>query len=162
MATDRDTALRKAEKLLRQGRLDQAIEEYVRIVEEHPHDLTSANALGDLCVRAGQVEQAVAQYARIAGYLAREGFLSKAAALYKKILKIRPLDEPTLLQAADIAARQGLLADARSYLTAVIDRRTARGDARGAAEIRVRLGGIDPGDVEASLAAARARAELGE
>ncbi|MDE3156693.1 MAG: tetratricopeptide repeat protein [Acidobacteriota bacterium] len=162
MAIDRESALRKAEKLLRQGRLDQAIEEYVRLVEDQPRDLTTANALGDLCVRAGRIEQAVAQYARIAGYLAREGFLPKAAALYKKILKVSPHDESALLQAADLAARQGLLADARGYLTAVIERRTARGDLRGAAEIRVRLGGIDPADVPSNVRAARARAELGD
>ncbi len=161
MATDRDAALRKAEKLLRQGRLDQAIAEYMRIVDEQPHDLTAANMLGDLYVRAGQVERAAAQYARIASHLAREGFLPKAAALYKKILKVNPGDEDALLQAADIAARQGLVADARSYLTIVARRREARGDARGAAEVRVRLGEIDPGDVEASLAAARASASLG-
>jgi len=162
VATDRDTALRKAEKLLRQGRLDLAIAEYVRVVEEQPLDLTTANALGDLYVRAGQTEQAVRQYARIAAHLDREGFLPKAAALYKKILKVSPDDEPALLRSADIAARQGLLADAKAALTAVAGRRLARGDRRGAAEVRARLGDLDPADVDARLAAAHARADLGE
>src|SRR5690348_18480310 len=110
VAIDRDSALKKAEKLLRQGRLDSAIAEYERLVQDQPQDLTTANVLGDLYVRAGQRESAVAQYLRIATHLEREGFFSKAAALYKKILKIKPDDEDVLERAAGIAVRQGLLA----------------------------------------------------
>ena len=38
MATEREEALKKAEKLLRQGKLDLAIAEYARVVEEQPRD----------------------------------------------------------------------------------------------------------------------------
>jgi len=38
VALDRDDTLKKAEKLLRQGRLDAAIAEYVRVIEEQPRD----------------------------------------------------------------------------------------------------------------------------
>ena len=48
------------------------------------------------------------------------------------------------MQLADISARQGLLADAKSHLNAIAARRRAKGDRRGAAEIVVRLGTIDP------------------
>src|SRR6185437_4576384 len=99
VATDRASALKKAEKLLRQGRLDAAIGEYAHIVDEQPQDLATANTLGDLYLRTGQFESAAALYLRIATHLEREGFLSKAAALYKKILKIRPDDEQVLARA---------------------------------------------------------------
>ena len=36
----------------------------------------------------------------------------KAAALYKKILKIKPDDEPSQLKLGEISAKQGLLVDA--------------------------------------------------
>ena len=104
MAIDRVELLRDAEKLLRQGKLDQAIAEYRRAVDEQPRDWTTANVLGDLYLRAGQIDKAVDEYVRIADDLAREGFFPKAGALYKKILKIRPHDEYVLLQAADMAA----------------------------------------------------------
>ena len=87
--------------------------EYLRIVEDQPRDLNSTNTLGDLYVRAGQVDKALEQFLRIAGILNDDGFLPKAAALYKKILKLKPDHEHALLQAAEIAASQGLLADAR-------------------------------------------------
>ncbi len=39
----------------------------------------------------------------------------KAAALFKKILKLKPDDEYALLQSGDLAAKQGTLADAKQY-----------------------------------------------
>ena len=162
MALDRDATLKKAEKLLRQGRLEPAIAEYVRVVDEFPRDWSTANTLGELYARAGQTPQAVAQYSRIAQHFVDEGFYPKAAALYKKILKLQPQDEVTQIQLADISARQGLLADAKSHLNAIAARRRAKGDRRGAAEIVVRLGTIDPSDFDARLAAARTLEEMGE
>jgi tetratricopeptide (TPR) repeat protein len=162
LALDRDATLKKAEKLLRQGRLEPAIAEYVRVVEESPRDWSTANTLGELYARAGQPQQAVGQYARIAQHFVDEGFYPKAAALYRKILKLLPQDETTQIQLADISARQGLLADAKSHLNAIAARRRAKGDRRGAAEIVVRLGTIDPTDFDARLAAARTLEEMGE
>jgi len=162
LAIDRDATLKKAETLLRQGRLEPAIAEYVRVVEEFPRDWSTANTLGELYARAGQPQQAIGQYTRIAQHFVDEGFYPKAAALYKKILKLQPLDETTQIQLADISARQGLLADAKSHLNAIAARRRATGDRRGAAEIVVRLGTIDPADFDARLAAARTLEDMGE
>jgi tetratricopeptide (TPR) repeat protein len=162
LAIDRDATLKKAEKLLRQGRLELAIAEYLSVVEEFPRDWSTANTLGELYARAGQPQQAVGQYVRIAQHFVDEGFYPKAAALYKKILKLQPQDETTQIQLAEISARQGLLADAKTHLNAIAARRRAKGDRRGAAEIVVRLGTIDPADFEARLAAARILEEMGE
>jgi protein involved in temperature-dependent protein secretion len=87
LALDREDTLKKAEKLLRQGRLDAAIAEYIRVVEEFPRDRNTANALGDLYARGGQTDEAAGQYSRIAEHLMGEGFYPIAAALYKKLLK---------------------------------------------------------------------------
>jgi tetratricopeptide (TPR) repeat protein len=162
VAFDRDSTLRKAEKLLRQGRLDAAIAEYLQVIEDQPRDWNTANILGDLYVRAGHVDKAVAHYTRIADHLGNEGFFPKASAVYKKILKIKGDEEHSLLQLAEIAVKQGLLVDAKAALTGVADRRIAKGDRRGAAEVRMRLGAVDPADLEARLIGARAAAEIGE
>jgi tetratricopeptide (TPR) repeat protein len=162
VALDREDTLKKAEKLLRQGRLDAAIAEYVRVTEDQPRDWNTANTLGDLYVRASQPAKAVEQYARIAEHFVHDGFYPKAAALYKKILKIAPDNEQAQLYLAEISAKQGLLVDAKSYFNAVVSRRRARGDRRGADEIIVRLGAIDPGDFEARITGARVLALSGE
>ena len=159
---DREGALKSAEKALRQGRIDAAIAEYVKVVEAQPRDWNSANALGDLYVRANQLDKGLQQFTRIADHLAAEGFYPKAAALFKKILKLKPEDEYALLQSGDIAARQGTLADAKQYFQAVADRRKARGDVRGAAEVAIRLGTLDPDDLEARMRAGHLAADTGD
>ena len=74
MPFDREGTLRKAEKLLRQGKLDLAIAEYRAVIDDQPADWNTANTLGDLYVRAGQVDRAIAEYNDIAAHLANEGF----------------------------------------------------------------------------------------
>ena len=162
MAIDREATLKNAEKFLRVGRLDAAIAEYARVVEEYPRDWNTANTLGDLYARGGQSQRAVPLYSRVADHLLAEGFYPKAAALFRKILKITPDDETAQVRLAEIAARQGLMADARAHYSAVENRRRQRGDAAGADEIIVRLGALDPEDLDARIAGARAAERRGQ
>jgi tetratricopeptide (TPR) repeat protein len=162
MPIDREAVLRTAERLLRQGKLDGAIAEYIRLTDDQPRDWNSINTLGDLYVRAGRIDRAVAQFVRIADHLFDEGFLPKAAALYKKALKVKQDHEHTLFRLSEIAAQQGLLADAKLYLRQLIQQRQNRGDERGVAECVVRLGTIDEDDADAKMAAARAARTIGD
>ena len=118
--------------------------------------------LGDLLVRAGRVDEAIEQFGRCGESLRLDGFLPRASALYKKILKIKPQDDHALLQAGELASQQGLLADARTFLRAAADARRTRGDEHGALEVVARLGTLDKSDVDARAAGARARVELGD
>ena len=161
MPIDRDDTLKKAEKLVRQGKIDAAVAEYLRVVEDQPRDWTTANTLGDLYVRTGQPEQAAAQYARIAEHFMTEGFYPKASAIYKKLLKLTPNDEGAQLNLAELSQKQGLLADAKAQLNAIEERRRGRGDRAGAAEIVVRRGALDPADFEARVTGARTLADMG-
>ena len=67
---------------MRQGKLTDAIAEYVRLVDDQPGDWNLANSLGDLYARAGQIDKAIAQYGQIADSLHDEGAGAKAAAGY--------------------------------------------------------------------------------
>ncbi len=159
---DREAALKAAEKALKLGKVDAAITEYVKVVEAQPRDWNSANTLGDLFVRANKLEKGLEQYTRIADHLAQEGFYPKASALFKKILKLKPDHEYALLQSGELAARQGTLADAKQYFLQVAERRKARGDKKGAAEVAIRLGTLDPDDLDARLRAGQLASEMGD
>jgi tetratricopeptide (TPR) repeat protein len=159
---DRAATLRNAEKLIRQGKLPDAITEYLRLIEDQPGDWNLQNSLGDLYSRAGQVDKAIAQYGQVADHLNEEGAGAKAAALYKKILKLKPDHEHTLVQVSEILGSQGRYADARSHLNTLIELRKTKGDARGALQAKVRLGSLDPEDYESRLTAASARIEMGD
>jgi len=162
VAIDREATLKQAEKLLRAGKLDGAIAEYVRLVEDQPQDWNSINALGDLYVRAGKNDKAIEQYNRVADHQFSEGFFPKAAALYKKALKLQPDHEHMLMQLASIGERQGKFVDAKQYLKQVAKQREARGEQRAAAECILRLGSLPEADVESRVAAAHAAQELGD
>ncbi|HUR35005.1 MAG TPA: tetratricopeptide repeat protein [Vicinamibacterales bacterium] len=157
---DRAATLRQAETLLHQGKLEPAIAEYRRLADDQPRDWNIANLLGDLYVRAGHIDHGIEQYSRMAEGLSREGFFSKASAVYKKVLKLRPDSDVALTRAAELAAAQGLLADARALFAAAAGGRRQRGDLRGALEIVVRVGDLDPADVPARMAGAQARLDL--
>ena len=159
---DRETALKNAEKAIKLGKVDAAIAEYVKIVEAQPRDWNTANALGDLYVRANQTAKAVQQYTRIADHLAQEGFYPKAAALFKKILKVRPDDEHSMLQSGDLAAKTGKLVEAKQFFTQVLERRRKKGDKKGATEIAIRLGTVDPEDIPARMGAAKLAIDTGD
>src|SRR5215210_1496592 len=148
MKFDREGTLRTAEKLLRQGKLDAAIAEYRKVMDDQPSDWNTANTVGDLYFRAGLVDKAVAEYVRIADHFSHEGFFQKAVALYRKVLKIKPDDERAMWHLGSISASQGLLVEARTHFLTLAQRRRARGDTLGEAEVRVRLGDLDGADIE--------------
>ena len=162
MPFDRESALRNADKALKLGKLDQAIAEYAGIVAQQPRDLSTANLLGDLYARAGQIDSAIAEYSRVGAQYLEDGFLPKASALFKKALKLRPDDETALLQLGRIAGRQGLLADARSYMNTVATQRRSRGDLWGADDVVIELAAFDSSDVDTRMQAARTQASRGQ
>ncbi len=161
MLFDREDALKKAEKLLRLGRLDAAIVEYQRIVDEVPNDWKTLNALADLYLRANQPARASSLFERIAQHLTAEGFDARAQAFYKRILKVTPDNERAIEALADLTIRQGLLVEAKGHLVALSRARRARGDARGAAEALLRVHSLDPADVSTRREAARAAVQSG-
>jgi tetratricopeptide (TPR) repeat protein len=117
MSMDRAAALRNAEKLLRQGKLDRAIAEYARIAEAQPHDWHVANALGDLYVRAGQVDRGVDCFVRAADDLAGGGLPRQALVLYRKALTLKPDHAHARTRASRIDSGAGVSSDPRVLLT---------------------------------------------
>jgi tetratricopeptide (TPR) repeat protein len=162
VAIDRAVTLRNAEKLIRQGKLADAIQEFLRIVEDQPQDWNAKNTLGDLYARSGQIDKAIEQFIEIAEHLNDDGAVAKAGAVYKKILKLKPDHERGLWQVADILGNQGLYADARSHLKTLIELRQTKGDVRGVLQAKIRLGSLDPEDYEGRLTASSARIEMGD
>lgn len=147
---------------MRQGRIDQAVAEYAAVVDEHPADLSSLNTLGDLLVRAGKSPEALPLYVRVGDAHFREGFFSKAAGFYRKVLKFAPADEATACRLAEALAAQGLLVEAKAQFTSLLQARRRRGDAAGADELLLRIAEVDPKDAAARLDAARILVRTGD
>jgi tetratricopeptide (TPR) repeat protein len=140
---DRDATIKKADRLRKQGKLAGAIAEYERLLGSGSADWASINALGDLYAEAGQRDKAIAQFRRVGDHLFDEGFHPRAAGVYKKMLKVRGDDDHALSRLASIAERQRLPFEARAYLERLVAARNGRRDEVGAAEVLVRLAGLD-------------------
>ena len=150
----RDELTRQAEKSLRQGRVDEAIAHYQELAYLAPVDWGLVKQLADLLERAGQREGAAQQFARWADHLATEGFHSKAAALYKKVLKLDASHEHALWHLGDVSIELKLRADAKVAFQRVADIRQRRGDAAGAAAARERLAQLEATPAPVSAAPA--------
>lgn len=147
MAVHREQSLQSAEKLLSRGKLDQALKEYLRVLEDHPKDIPTLNKVGDLYVRMNRPNESIPYFERIADFYSKDGFFLKAIAIYKKINKIDPARLEVYDRLADLYHKQGLVQDARSQYQVLADhyqKNNRIGDAIG---VYKKMAGIDPADL---------------
>ena len=115
----------KAEKLVRQGKIEAAIGVYDQLLAKDPDATSAQNRMGDLYVRLGKLDVAFVIFSQIAERYARDGFLVKAVAINKKIVRLAKPSSPWSPTAnerlAEIYQKQGLLAEARAYREAVVN-----------------------------------------
>jgi tetratricopeptide (TPR) repeat protein len=112
MFLSNNRVLRAADKYLRRGKLAAAIARHEKVVERNPRDLTAANALGDLYVLAGRPAAAASVFSTIAEHLCAEGFLHRAFAMLKKVIKLEPGSVEALAKLAQLSERLGRKAEA--------------------------------------------------
>ncbi|HEY6272418.1 MAG TPA: tetratricopeptide repeat protein [Terriglobales bacterium] len=106
MAFNKARALQEAERSLAQGKVSQAIQQYLQIIENDPSDLNLINMTGDLCVRDNSVPEALQLFRKLAEAYVREGFFLRAIAIYKKILKLDPSGVESMLKLAELYTAQ--------------------------------------------------------
>ncbi len=103
-----ETRLRNAERCIRRGRLQRAIAWYQEMVVDDPADLASLNRIGDLMVRTAQIAKAISIFLDVAGRYVDDGFLAKAMAIYRKILRCDPHQQEARQQLRELYRRRGL------------------------------------------------------
>jgi len=120
-------ALSSAEKYVQQGKLQNAIAEYEKILKADPRDLTVLNTIGDLYARIGDNSRAIEYFKQVGDAYATDGFTVKAIAVYKKISKLQPSLDGTL-KLAELFTQQGLFNDARAQYLQVAEEFLRSGD----------------------------------
>jgi len=136
--------LNSAEKYVQQGKLQNAITEYEKVVKEDPKDLTVLNTIGDLYARLGQTDRATAFFRRVGDAYATDGFTVKAIAMYKKLTKLAPNSIEALQKLAELYTQQGLYNDARQQYVALADHWMRANDLDNAAKIFQKMLELDP------------------
>lgn len=139
----RDELTRQAQRALTQGRQDLAIQCYQALALLRPVDWTHVKQLADLLERDNQRAAAAEQVCRYADHLFTVGFHARAAALFKKVLKLDTGHEHALWQLGEVSGALGLRADARHAFQRVLEQRLRRDDQAGVAAVRLRLAQLD-------------------
>jgi tetratricopeptide (TPR) repeat protein len=147
MAVNREQILQSAEKLLSRGKLDQALKEYLRVLEDGPKDIPTLNKVGDLYVRMNRPGESISYFQRIADFYSKDGFFLKAIAIYKKINKIDPARLEVYDRLADLYHKQGLVQDARSQYQVLADHYQKNNRLPDAITVYKKMTQIDPADL---------------
>jgi tetratricopeptide (TPR) repeat protein len=150
MATSkRDQILQEAEKLASRGKVDAAIKEYRRAIEQSPNDTNTLNRLGDLLQRASRIPEAIDVYQRIADHFSEDGFFLKAIAIYKKINRLDPQRTETYEKLADLYFKQGLVVEGRQQLLTLADWFTRSKQVPETVRVYRRLAELEPTNLQA-------------
>src|SRR5689334_13927966 len=136
--------LANAEKYVQQGKLNNAISEYEKIIEKDPKDLTVLNTIGDLYARVGQTEKAGDFFRKVGDCYAGDGFTVKAIAMYKKLTKLNPGAISVIQRLAELYTQQGLHNDARQQYLILADNYIKNGDVPNATRIFQKMLEMDP------------------
>jgi tetratricopeptide (TPR) repeat protein len=138
--------LSNAEKYVQQGKLQNAIAEYEKILKHDPKDLTVLNTVGDLYARLGQTDEACNCFKTVGDAYAQQGFTVKAIAMYKKLTKLKSTLEG-VLKLAELYTQQGLFNDARQQYLQVADEFLRAGELDQAVRIFQKTLEMDPDNV---------------
>ncbi len=158
---NKQKVLNSAEKFVQQGKLQNAITEYEKILKADPKDLTVLNTVGDLYSRLGQSDLAVECFKNVGDAYATQGFTVKAIAMYKKLSKLKPsLD--CVLRLAELYTQQGLFNDARSQYKQVAEEFLRTGELEQATKIFQKILEMDPENVAMRTKLAEVYVRLGK
>ncbi len=162
MALDRENTFSNAERLLKQGKIAQALDECRRLAEDAPKDLLMLNRLGDFLARSNRGADAIVYYTMIAEQFSASGFYPKAIAILKKIVRVDPSHLAAVVRLGDLNLKQKLPGEARTWLL-----QAAEGYLRGrefakAREVYEKLVAAEPDSLVHAVRLAEARAAEGD
>ncbi|HEY1462760.1 MAG TPA: tetratricopeptide repeat protein [Terriglobales bacterium] len=158
---NKQKALSAAEKFVQQGKLQNAIAEYEKVIKADPKDLTVTNTIGDLYARIGENEKAVDCFKGVGDAYATQGFTVKAIAMYKKLSKIKSSLESTL-RLAELYTQQGLFNDARAQYLQVAEEFLKAGELEQAVRIFQKTLEMDPDNTPMRMKLADVYIRLGK
>ena len=143
---NKQKVLSTAEKFVQQGKLQNAITEYEKVLKNDAKDLTVMNTVGDLYARVGNNDKAVECFKSVGDAYASQGFTVKAIAMYKKLGKLKSSLE-SVLRLAELYTQQGLFNDARAQYLQVAEEFLREGQLEQAVRIFQKTLEMDPENV---------------
>ena len=158
---NKQKVLSAAEKYVQQGKMQNAIAEYEKVIKADAKDLTVINTVGDLYSRLGEADKATECFKTVGDAYANQGFTVKAIAMYKKISKLKPSLE-SVLKLAELYTQQGLFNDARAQYLQVAEEFLKSGALEDAVRIFQKILEMDPENTNMRVRLAEVYVRLGK
>ena len=158
---NKQKVLSAAEKFVQQGKLQNAIAEYEKILKHDAKDLTVTNTVCDLYARLGDTTKAIECFKTVGDAYAAQGFTVKGIAMYKKITKLVPSVDGSL-KLAELYTQQGLFNDARAQYLQVAEDFMKGGDCEQAVRLFQKVLEMDPENVSMRVKLAEVYIRLGK
>lgn len=144
MAIDRNKITKQAENFLASGKIERAIEEFLKLVDDRPDDFNMANRIGDAYLQAGRVPEAIEMFKKAGIGFERGGFQAKASAVLKKAHRTAPGDVDVAARLADLYRQTNMVKDAIAIHIEVADHFTKKGLIKRALEEFAKVVELDP------------------
>lgn len=148
MAVNKSTILQNAQRYTAKGQLDNAIEEWQKLIAETPNDGNIYNTIGDLYLKKNAIKEAVAVYFKAAHAFHEAGFALKTIAVYKKIIKLAPERRDACLKLAELNAERGLISNAIEDYLNIAKQYTKEGDVAEALNVYRKIADLDPSNTQ--------------
>jgi len=144
MAIDRAKVQKQAETYMASGKVDRAIDELRKLLEDKPDDFNLMNRIGDASLQIGRLADALDMFKRAGQGFERSGFTNKAAAVFKKAHRTAPEDVDVAARLAETYRATNMVKEAIQIHIEVADYFTKKGLLKRALEEFAKVVELDP------------------
>jgi tetratricopeptide (TPR) repeat protein len=159
--TKKDKHLAAAQKFLERGQPERALEEFARVVEEDPTDTRTRLKMAEIYAQRADLPRARDIYLATAEIYLGQGFLDKAATVYKSVLKLLPRQPAVRERLADTYRQLGRVADALRELDLAATEFAENGRPLDALPALRRIVGLHPDNVVSRIKLAEMASQTG-
>ena len=140
-----------AEKLLRRGKIQDAIQEYQKLLKGDDSDIPIRNIIGDLFVKSHQAGKGIEEFKKIADLYKSKGLDSKVIATLKRINRIDAHDLESVESLAQLYQKQGFTSEAKTEYLKLANSLKSNNENKKAIQVYDKLIKLSPEDMETRL-----------
>jgi pilus assembly protein FimV len=151
MSKKKEKKLKIADKQVSKGQYTRALTEYLRVLEEHPHDIELLTRVSELQLHMGFRQEASETLFRLGMVLAHQENHLKAVATFHSVLRLDPGCVDAHRYLADLFIKVGMVSDAKKQLEILAGFYEQQGVTGDSFETYRRLVELDPENVPSLL-----------
>ena len=153
---DKNKQFAFVEKAIAKGQYEKAVEALEQVLRVEPNEMKALNRIADIYLKKENFEKVNEYLRRLASVYTKDGFYSKAVAIYKRILKLDQSGaKETLIEVhqnlADLYGQLGLVSDAMSHYSIVVDHFDKAVNQEQLLKVLKKVSDLDPFNIDSQL-----------